>query len=422
MELSPRKTQAPVAEGAVLPYIEVKTGETGMSLRIRGLVRAYNNIRAQLEAGLPDDSVDAFRAEVAGLVGQVEQLCRAHGLTPDALPAPSRNAYRFLSELDLDDLPIREAGTRPMAARPIRVRNVVSIANDICRQLWCDLDELSGAKGKRETLQARIEEHVGTIERICADSGGDASLLKGPTRLAYCWLKFLTSVENFHCHLEALRRARKALRRHPLPQKQTEVHLTAGSSLWRTARHGNVYVVKCNEGFVHSGQEFWDSLFRASAAGDRRNVGELLRRHSLTDEFELVVLELESYAQAREIEAGGRVHNLDESFARVNRDYFDGKMEKPRLAWSRAPTTRTFGHYQFARDRLVVSVSLDDASVPQFLVDFIVYHELLHKKHGITERGGRRYAHTKAFRTDEKRFSRYAEAKEFLKELAEKLN
>jgi hypothetical protein len=56
--------------------------------------------------------------------------------------------------------------------------------------------------------------------------------------------------------------------------------------------------------------------------------------------------------------------------------------------------------------------------VPEFVVDFIVYHELLHKKHGLRWSGSRAHAHTPEFRRDERRFPGMAEAERVLRRIA----
>jgi len=48
-------------------------------------------------------------------------------------------------------------------------------------------------------------------------------------------------------------------------------------------------------------------------------------------------------------------------------------------------------------------------------VDYIMYHEMLHIKHGTTYKDTRRHVHTKEFRTDEKKFTRWQAAEEWLK-------
>ncbi|MFK7961451.1 MAG: hypothetical protein AB8G96_13105 [Phycisphaerales bacterium] len=117
-------------------------------------------------------------------------------------------------------------------------------------------------------------------------------------------------------------------------------------------------------------------------------------------------------------EPRGRAHDLDESFERVNAEYFGGAMPRPRLTWNAEATKRLFGYYDFVGDLLMVSRTVDDADVPVFVVDFIVYHELLHKKHGLRWSGSKAHAHTPAFRADERKFARMDEAERWIKRLA----
>jgi hypothetical protein len=115
----------------------------------------------------------------------------------------------------------------------------------------------------------------------------------------------------------------------------------------------------------------------------------------------------------------GAAHHLAESFDRVNREYFAGTMGRPHLSWSRALTRRKFGHYDHVRDWVMISSTLDQPQVPALVVDFLMYHELLHKKHGIRwSTGGRGYAHTAIFYADERKFARYDDAERWLKRLA----
>jgi predicted metal-dependent hydrolase len=79
------------------------------------------------------------------------------------------------------------------------------------------------------------------------------------------------------------------------------------------------------------------------------------------------------------------------------------------------------GHYDFFRDLVMLSVTLDDPDVPDFVVDFVMYHELLHKVMGSKVVNGRRYAHTPAFREAERAFPRYEEAEAFLKATAREM-
>jgi hypothetical protein len=56
--------------------------------------------------------------------------------------------------------------------------------------------------------------------------------------------------------------------------------------------------------------------------------------------------------------------------------------------------------------------------VPEFLVEFVLYHEMLHMKHRPKLSNGRRVYHTAAFRADERRFDYYDAAMAELEKLS----
>jgi hypothetical protein len=114
----------------------------------------------------------------------------------------------------------------------------------------------------------------------------------------------------------------------------------------------------------------------------------------------------------------GAFHDLNASFDRVNSRYFDGNMPRPRLTWGSAFTIRKLGHYQRTNDTVQISASMDQQHVPQLALDFLMYHELLHKKHQTKWKQGRGYAHTPAFRHDEQNFEGYEQAEKMLHEIA----
>jgi hypothetical protein len=48
--------------------------------------------------------------------------------------------------------------------------------------------------------------------------------------------------------------------------------------------------------------------------------------------------------------------------------------------------------------------------VPPYVVEFIVYHEMLHAQLGVEEQNGRRAVHTRELRRREKLFKEYEKA------------
>ena len=116
--------------------------------------------------------------------------------------------------------------------------------------------------------------------------------------------------------------------------------------------------------------------------------------------------------------AQGRHYDLERLFARLNRRHFDGLLPKPTLTWSQRRTRILLGHHDGVNETIVISKTLDAQDVPEWVVEFVLYHEMLHIKHPARLINGRRYSHTKAFRAEEQRFPLYAEAQGWLDQSA----
>ena len=388
-----------------------------MTVQIKGLVRAYGHVREQLRDGVAPADAARFRRQVEGLIQQVEAICRQHRVTPDRLPAPSRRVYRFLKELDLAALPLRQPDAPAPRAAGLRLTNLVAAGNHLADRLWQERETLESSPARHE-LHAAITRHALNVEQLCARHGLPPAAMAAPSRTVYCWLKFLADVGNFTLHLRALRRAHGAVRAFgQQPAPPVEVRLTYIGALWRTRASRAATVLAVNEGFLAADDDVWSALGWQSLGSCDAAARKVVEAFAGTEAFSAVLYELASFASSA-AELRGRFHDLGASFVRVNAAYFAGKLVPPALCWSTVPTARTFGHYQQARDAVMVSVSLDVAGVPDFVIDHVMHHELLHKQMGVTEINGRLSAHGPAFRAAERRYARHSEAEAFLHTLA----
>lgn len=112
----------------------------------------------------------------------------------------------------------------------------------------------------------------------------------------------------------------------------------------------------------------------------------------------------------------GEAYDLEETFDRINDEYFGGRLARPRLGWTLQDSWRTHGHYDPAHDTIVLSRNLDDPATPRLVVDFVMYHEMLHVAMPAERRDGRHLHHTTAFRRAEAHFPRMQEAVDWLEE------
>ncbi len=388
-------------------------------MKIQGLVKFFNQVKARLQAGLQPGEVEAFRRKVVMVVLDVEEICRRHGKTPDHLPAPSRIAYRFLKDLDLQNLPIRQADDAGPVKSGLRIRNVVKVGEFFVQKLWRNHRTLLDSTDHRIELHAVIQERVLGIDELCRRHQATPAALEGQSRQIFSWLKLLSNQDNLIRHLESLHTAADVINSSLIRKKTPiEVRLINMNEIWQWRQYSNLFVLKANQGFMCADRHVWKAIVQNSMVEVDKANRQLINEYTASEDFNEVLIEMDSYVAATSPTGRGHIHNLDESFERVNAAYFKGLMQKPLLVWNRTPTLRKFGHYQPGRDTVMISVSLDDPKVPAFVLDFVIYHELLHKKHGATIVNGRRLSHSPAFRADESLFADYQKALDLIHHLA----
>ena len=142
------------------------------------------------------------------------------------------------------------------------------------------------------------------------------------------------------------------------------------------------------------------------------------RRYTLS---EAVVRQTERIRQLRGrkrvVTARGLRWDLDEVFESLNTRFFFGLLGRPVLTWSEHSARRLLGHYDAAHNTIMVSRVFDRPDTPRYAVEYLMYHEMLHLKHPVTVRRGRRCVHPVAFQQEEERFPDLAAARAYLKTL-----
>ncbi|MFP4476000.1 MAG: hypothetical protein ACLFOY_10620 [Desulfatibacillaceae bacterium] len=94
--------------------------------------------------------------------------------------------------------------------------------------------------------------------------------------------------------------------------------------------------------------------------------------------------------------------------------------DPPNITWSRGrPLSKgrssiRFGSYSHKTGTISIHPVLDKPAVPEFFVEYIIYHELLHALYPPVRKGrGRRDVHNHEFNQQERLFYRYGDAKAY---------
>ena len=393
-----------------------------MTIRIRGVVKAAQTAQNRLNSGIPPQEVAAFKASIVNSLEAIERLCAQGRMTPEQLPSKSRLAYFFLKGIDLDNLPILESRIASPTKAPLGLKNIKGKQRSILQQLSALAASPTPKPDLFQKLLDSLTQAVAEIESICLQQQATPADLSKSSGTIYAWMKFLSEESHLQLHLQATRStwqiAQAVSRKHCQELENVAVEVTYQAGLYKYRRQGNVATLTISEGFIHANSEVLTALVTDALLDKNQERSRLIKDFASSPEYSQVLLELDSFACANRNQAQGKCYDLEELFEQINREYFASTLVKPHLSWTGLHTYRKFGYYHPARDRVVISSTLDDVRIPQFVAEFVLYHELLHKYHGAKLVNGRRMVHTREFRRDEQQFQFYQEASRWLEKLA----
>ena len=123
----------------------------------------------------------------------------------------------------------------------------------------------------------------------------------------------------------------------------------------------------------------------------------------------------DSGARRAEHRPAGTHHDLAPLYEQLNGRYFDGALRQPLLGWSTRAWRTQLGCFDPALNQIVLNRRLDSAGIPECVVAYVLYHEMLHQKHPMKFARCRRESHSAEFRREEKVFEEYERAMKFLK-------
>lgn len=203
------------------------------------------------------------------------------------------------------------------------------------------------------------------------------------------------------------------------------------STYYRYAGLSHTIRIRNKSVLVRISHFFEDQSERTVEAVAHILLRKLLRMRPLPEEVEIcrrAERELEDLVPAREIPAPhpilgnhaflpsfGGVHDLRAMCDRVVRRFFPPEYSEVPVFWSAKRARGYWGKYFSKPPRIVINRRLNSTKVPGWVVEAVLYHELLHHHLGIPVINGRRRAHTREFREAEQRYPLFEEAEAFLK-------
>jgi len=114
----------------------------------------------------------------------------------------------------------------------------------------------------------------------------------------------------------------------------------------------------------------------------------------------------------------GRYFDLEKIFDQLNAGYFNGQLQRPRIGWSARSWRRQFGCYDPGPNQILLNRRMDRAGVPRCVVEYVLFHEMLHVKHPTRRSSCGLISHSREFRHEEERFPEFERARRILDRLA----
>lgn len=116
----------------------------------------------------------------------------------------------------------------------------------------------------------------------------------------------------------------------------------------------------------------------------------------------------------------GNVYDLDSIYNRLNEEYFGGSLDLM-ITWfgkllQRNRSRVTFGLYHDQLRLIKINRMMDSPSFPDYVIDFVVYHEMIHHVcPAYYDDNGRHHIHSKEFKEREQQFKHFDLANDWIK-------
>lgn len=307
------------------------------------------------------------------------------------------------------------------------IRNLIKNTADIQQMIVLEkIKEASSSETDFLELLSAVSWNINTtaksVEQIITEQGKSAADLPIRSRRAYQWTKYLSEERQIQRHLDAIQRISTFLPNMPRSRRfnhyRVEFRLYHIGPLYKIREKNRTIEIVAQESFLYAPDHVLLALLNTALQPSSGSSKQIIKEYASGKQYKAIRESLEYLSVPPGSFSAGKHHDLEKSFKRVNQNLFSGRLIKPHLIWNNRMTRRKFGHYQEDTNTVMVSISLDHHRVPEYVLDYVMYHELLHQTLGACLKNSRRYMHTPDFKRKELDFPRIAEAQQFLSKLS----
>ena len=280
-------------------------------------------------------------------------------------------------------------------------------------------NEIKSTEYEVTDLHTQILSLLSIINKHCAERLGSPADLSTSSFRIYLWLEYLSNQTHLALHLSALDEFLRILteqnKKTNIDPEKILIKINYSGYLYRRQIIQSKTILQINEAYITAPLEIKKSILSAAFSRRQSKHTNIIKAYSNNSNFRHLNKQISGAPIANLISCRGIKYNLAILFNKLNNEYFRSQLSQPRLVWSSRRSKRRLGYYHPEINTIAVTKKLDDKKVPRLLVEYVLYHEMLHQHFGIKNRNGRRYAHTTAFRTAERMFKHHQEAENLIR-------
>jgi len=307
----------------------------------------------------------------------------------------------------------------------LRIPNLRTSADKIHSSIyWFTFSKISDNEHKSieyevSNLHAQILSLLSIINKHCTERLGSPADLSTSSFRIYLWLEYLSNQAHLALHLSALdeflRILTKQNKKTNIDPEILLIKINYSGYLYRRQITQGKTTLQINEAYIVAPLEVKKSILSEAFSRHQSKHTSVIKAYSNNSNFQRLNKQISGEPIANLISCRGEKYNLVILFKKLNTEYFQDQLSQPRLVWSSRRSKRRLGYYHPEINTIAVTKKLDDKKIPRLLVEYVLYHEMLHQHFGIKNHNGRRYAHTSAFRIAERKFKHHQEAENLIK-------
>ncbi|MFA5624764.1 MAG: SprT-like domain-containing protein [Bradymonadales bacterium] len=285
---------------------------------------------------------------------------------------------------------------------------------------WEEINKLLWNSATRDDEQDHIvknsiKRNVDSILRDIKIQRSSIESFKIPSqRILKALLCLNENDSNFNAFYLAFSHINRALKHFEEAPMRYNVTFCLNKTLWKKEGTKHHPQLSLNFAAHRAPYEVWEKLVEHLVTG-RPKAARAFEEYSKTPEF-LALLEVYRSLPPQNPQEQDL---LNELFDEINAEFFQKKLQKPRIVWAQRHAYRQLGRYNFSHDYISLSPVLKHPKTPRAALKFVLFHEMLHIVHGIKKQNGRAHTHTPQFKRDEARFPNHREIENILSRLSE---